>query len=132
MKCFTYENCVIRMRTCPIKLIQKVITKEVKTVSPRGSTQYNDNPGMCLPIGFHFQLKFRDMVIPLAYFGTGLCFLHLYSGTGLYCLRLYSGTYQIVVKNSNILPKSSCSKRLHKDDSEQKMYQIESLALDHG
>ena len=119
MKCFTYENCVIRMRTCPIKLIQKVITKEVKTVSPRGSTQYNDNPGMCLPIGFHFQLKFRDMVIPLAYFGTGLCFLHLYSGTD-----------QIAVKYLNILLKSSC--RPPNEDNEQKMYLIECFALDHG
>ena len=48
-------------------------------------------------------------------------------------MHLYFGTEQIVVKNSNILPRNPCSsQRLHIDDSEQKMYLIECLALDHG
>ena len=55
------------------------------------------------------------------------------SGIGLYLLPLYSETDQVVVKNSNILPKSSwSSQRLHNEDSEQMMYLIECLALDHG
>ena len=34
--------------------------------TPGGSTQYNDHPGMCLPTGCHFRLKFWDRVLTFA------------------------------------------------------------------
>ena len=107
-----------------VELLIRIFCYKRMLVDPRGSTQYNDPPGDVPANRVSFSVESS---------GTGLYPLHLYSRIGLYFLHVYSGTDQIVIKNSNILPKSSCSsQRLLNKDSEQKMYLIECLALDHG